>query len=100
MSSGAAWAAVLVMAATVLALRYAGFSLMRHVPITPAVERFLERMSVSVLVAIVASALAAGGPRTAFAVTTGIAMMLVTRSPVAAMLTGVAAGAAWSGFAQ
>jgi uncharacterized membrane protein len=86
------------MAATVFALRYSGFAIMRHVRITPKVELVLEKMSVSVLVAIVASSVFAGGSRTAAAVTIGVVAMLITRNPIVAMLVGIAVGAVWSGL--
>jgi len=92
------WMAILTMAATVFALRYSGFAIMRHVRITPKVELVLEKMSVSVLVAIVASSVFAGGSRTAAAVTIGVVAMLITRNPIVAMLVGIAVGAVWSGL--
>ncbi|MGD1924368.1 MAG: AzlD domain-containing protein [Paracoccaceae bacterium] len=98
MSEPLAWLAVAMMAATLFALRYAGFAIMRYVRITPKIELFLEKMSVSVLVAIVASSLVTGGFRTAAAVAFGVATMLATKSPVAAMLVGIGIGAAWVGF--
>ena len=93
-----AWLAILTMAATVFALRFSGFAIMRHVRITPKVEVFLEKMSVSVLIAIVASSVFAGGSRTAAAVVIGIVAMVVTRNPIVAMLVGIAIGAVWSGL--
>lgn len=95
-----AWLAILTMAATVFALRYSGFAIMRYVRITPRVELFLEKMSVSVLVAIVASSILAGGSRTAAAVTIGVVAMLVTRNPIVAMIVGIAVGAVWNGIAN
>lgn len=98
MNEAFAWLAILTMAATVFALRYSGFAIMRHVRITPKVEVFLEKMSLSVLVAIVASSVFAGGSRTAAAVAIGVVAMVLTRSPIVAMLVGIAAGAIWTGL--
>lgn len=88
--------AITVMAITTFALRYGGFAIMSAVKITPKIEMFLEKMSVSVLVAIVASAFVSGGMRTATAVIIGVAVMLGTKSPIAAMLIGIAIGALWN----
>ncbi|MEX0284718.1 MAG: AzlD family protein [Paracoccaceae bacterium] len=90
------WIAVLVMAMTVFGLRYAGFAIMSFIKITPRIELFLEKMSISVLVAIVASSILSGGVRTGTAVVVGVAAMLVGRSPIVAMLAGMASGAVWS----
>ncbi len=90
------WLAVLVMAGTVLALRYSGFAIMSFVQITPRIELFLEKMSISVLVALVATSVSTGGLRTTAAVGIGIAVMFLSKSPIAAMLAGIAAGAAWN----
>lgn len=90
------WFAVLTMAATIFVLRYSGFAIMSYVKITPRIELFLEKMSISVLVAIVASSISLGGFRTGIAVIVGVAVMLMMRSPIAAMLAGIAVGASWS----
>lgn len=55
-------------------------------------------MSVSLLVAIVASSVFAGGSRTAAAVAIEFVAMLVPRNPIIAMLAGIAVGAVWGGL--
>lgn len=89
------WFAILVLAATVFALRYSGLAIMSYVRITPRIELFLEKMSTSVLVALVATSILSDGLRTAVAVSLGLAMMFLVRSPIAAMMVGIAAAASW-----
>ena len=93
------WLAILIMAATVLALRYSGLAIMSYVKITPRIELFLEKMSISVLVAIVATAVMSGGLRTVAAVIVGVAVMFLLKSPIAAILVGIASGALWNALA-
>lgn len=94
----AAAAAIAVMALVTLATRLGGAALMRYVPITPAVEGFLASLSSSVIVAIIATALAQGGWRDVAAVTIAVAMMWLLRSPALAMAAGAALAAAWHGW--
>ncbi|WP_300012290.1 AzlD domain-containing protein [uncultured Roseobacter sp.] len=100
MNDQLAWLAIIVIASTVFALRYSGFALMKRVQITPKLELFLEKMSVSVLVAIVASSFATGGIRTITAVVIGLSVMMIWRSPIVAMLVGIAVAAIWTGVAS
>lgn len=96
MSEGLAWTAIGLAAATVFALRYAGFWVMERVGMTPTIERFLEKLSISVLVAIVASAVSAGGARELCAVVAGMVAMAVTKSALLAMSVAMCVAALWT----
>lgn len=91
-----AWIAIALVTMATLATRFLGPVLMARVPLTERVQRFLEVMSISVLVAIVASFLARGGPREVAALVAGAAAMIVFRRPLAALACSVAVAAAWS----
>jgi uncharacterized membrane protein len=91
--------AIIVMAAATIATRVGGASLMRWVPLTPAVEGFLASLSSSIIVAIVAVVLAQGGLRDVVAVTAAVGAMWLLKSPALAMAAGVAVAAAWYALA-
>lgn len=82
-----------------LATRLGGEGLMSKVRITPKVETFLESMSGSVIIAIVASEVAHGGFRTLGAVMLTGALMLISKNGMIAMFAGVGLAAAWRLFA-
>lgn len=90
------WTAILIVAGITFASRLAGSLLMRSVTISPAVERFLDTLSVSVIAALVASTVAEGELRDAVAVALAATVMLVSKSAVWAMLAGISVAAAWA----
>jgi uncharacterized membrane protein len=90
--------AVLLLAAVTAGTRVGGVWLMSHVRITPRVETFLKYMSVSVLISIVAPATWRGGPHIWIGVGIAVAVMVATRSALAAMLAGTALAAFARGF--
>ncbi|MBP5857223.1 AzlD domain-containing protein [Marivibrio halodurans] len=92
------WGIILLIAGVTLASRLCGPFIMRAVPITGWVERFLDGVAVSVIAALVAAGLAQRGPREVAAVAVSAVVMLVTRSPVAAMVAGLAVAAGWTGM--
>ena len=101
MSGGlATYLAIGLMAVVTLATRITGAAFMTRIRHTPVAERFLQGLSSSVLVAIVATEMAEGGPREIVSVLVAAATALVTRSPVAAMLAGVGCAAAWHAMAR
>lgn len=87
--------AIAVMGLVTLATRVGGASLMRYVPLTPAVEGFLASLSSSVIVALIVTVLARGGLRELAAVACAVAIMWLARSPALAMAAGVTAAAVW-----
>jgi uncharacterized membrane protein len=96
--AAAAIVAVLLLAAVTAGTRVGGVWLMSRVRITPRIEIFLKYMSVSVLIAIVAPAAWRGGPHIWIGVGVAAAVMVATRSALAAMLAGTALAAVARGF--
>lgn len=91
-----AWMTIAATALATWATRAGGFALMGRVEISPRIERFLERLSLSVLVAIVATAVAKDSLRTGTAVLVGSAVITLTRRPTAGIIAGVSVAAIWS----
>ncbi len=87
--------AIALMAGVTLATRVLGALAMSRVRTTPTVVGFLESLSSSVIVAMVATIVAQGGLRDAAAVVAAAVVMLAFKSPMAAMVTGVACAALW-----
>lgn len=85
--------AILVMALVTYLTRSGGVLIMSRVPIGPRVERFINAMSGSVLVAVIVPMAAEGdwGARLALLVTLGV--MLVTRKPLLAIGAGILSAA-------
>lgn len=90
------WTVIALVAAVTFASRLGGAFLMTRVNRSVTVERFLDGLSVSVLAALVASALAQNGVREAMAVALAAVIMLRGRSAVWALTGGIAAAAAWT----
>lgn len=86
--------AVLAMALITLLTRCAGMVVMAWTPLSPRIERFLEAVSGSVLVALVAPAALSGGPAAQAAVLAAIAIMRFSRIAALAMVSGVLAAVA------
>jgi len=91
-----AWAAILLIAGVTFGSRMAGALLMRHVAISRRVEVFLDAVSISVVATLVASLLAQNGAREATAVVVASLVMLVFKSPVAAMTVGMITAGLWA----
>lgn len=91
-----AWAAILMIAGITFGSRMAGAMLMRHVTISRRVEIFLDAVSISVVAALVASLLAQNGVRETTAVVIASLVMLVSKSPVAAMTAGMITAGLWT----
>lgn len=90
------YAAIAVMAAAALATRLLGPEIMRRLGRSPRAERFLEALSSAVIAGIVATAVARGGWREAAAIAAAAVVMVVGRSALGAMLSGVAVAALWT----
>ncbi|WP_282607747.1 AzlD family protein [Pelagibius sp. Alg239-R121] len=91
-----AYLTIFLMAAVTYGTRIAGAELMTLIRITPRIEAFLKSMAVSVMVAIVASAVAQSGFRENTATLVAAAVMAVTRSSIAAVTAGMVVAAAWN----
>lgn len=92
----AAWTLIALVIAVTFASRLLGPMMMARLGASPRLTRFLEGMSVSVIAALVASIAAQSGPRGAVAIGVAALVMLVSRSAVLAMITGMALAALWS----
>lgn len=91
-----AWAAIGIVALVTLASRLAGPALMAVIRTGPAVERFLDGLGRSVVVALVASMVAQGALREGAAAAAAALTMAGTRSATGAMLVGMAVAALWT----
>lgn len=87
--------AILIMALVTYLTRSGGVLIMSRVPIGPRMERFINAMSGSVLVAVIVPMAATGdwGARLALLATLGV--MLVLRKPLPAIGTGILVAALW-----
>lgn len=83
--------ALLVIALVTYLTRVGGLVIMSRMTITPRVERSLEALAGSVLVAIIVPAAAEGDVAAKAAVVTAVAVMALTRNAVAAMAVGLVA---------
>jgi len=83
--------AILAMAGVTWSLRAGGLALARRLRQQGAAARALRQMPACVMAALVAPAVAQGGPAEALAAAATIAAMAVTRSLPVAMAIGVAA---------
>lgn len=97
-SSLTALGAILVVAGITFASRLAGAYLMSQVKVSPKVSTFLDALSISVVAALVASIIAQNGLREAGAVIVAALVMLAVRSPIWAMIGGMACAVAWTFF--
>lgn len=93
-----AWVAIAIATAVTFATRYLGPVVMMRIPSSTRLLRFLDDLSVSVIVAMVAGFLARGSLREAVAVGVGAAVMVVSRKPWLSMVCAVATAAAWTGL--
>jgi uncharacterized membrane protein len=84
-------AAILAMAAATYALRAGGFWLMRHVPLTTTVQRMLEALPGSVIVATILPIGINGGVSATVSIAAAGAVMIVLRNDFLAVIAGIAA---------
>ena len=87
-------AAILLMAAVTYPMRVGGYWLMGHVPLTPRLQRMLEALPGTVVVATIVPILAGEGRPAALAIAAAGAVMLVRRNDLLAVLAGMAVAAA------
>lgn len=88
--------AIAIVTVVVYATRVMGPAIMLGVPVSPKTKRFLDGLSISVIVAIVASTLATSTSREMTAVGVAAAVMFASRSAVGAMSAGALVAAVWS----
>lgn len=87
--------AILIMALVTYLTRAGGVYVMSRVPIGPRVERFINAMAGSVLIAVITPMAVQGdwGARMALAATLGV--MLTTQKALAAISAGILTAALW-----
>jgi uncharacterized membrane protein len=87
-------AALTVMAISTYAMRAGGFWLMTHVPPSARLRRMLEALPGSVIVATVLPIVLRDGLTAVLAIAAAGAVMLIRRSDLLAVVTGMAVAAA------
>ncbi|RUR34263.1 AzlD family protein [Vreelandella nanhaiensis] len=87
--------AILIMALTTFTTRIGGAIIMSRIPIGPKVERFINAMAGSVLVAVIVPLAAQGDWGARFALLATLVAMLIVRKPLIAITAGVATAALW-----
>ncbi len=85
--------AILIMAAATYPMRVGGFWLMGRVLLTPRLQRVLEALPGTVVVATIVPILAGEGGPAALAIAAAGAAMLVWRNDLLAVLVGMAVAA-------
>ncbi|MBS9403812.1 AzlD domain-containing protein [Halomonas sp. TRM85114] len=95
---GGVMLAIVIMALATYLTRAGGVFVMSRVPIGPRVERFINAMAGSVLVAVITPMAVNGdwGARMALVATLGV--MLVLRKPLPAITAGILTAALWRLF--
>lgn len=84
---------VLVMALVTLLTRWGGVFVMTFIPINDSVKRFIDGMSVSVLVALLTPMALTGDNGVRLALLTTAAIMLSVKKPLLAIAAGMLAAA-------
>jgi uncharacterized membrane protein len=92
-SGGGMLLAILLMAAVTYLTRAGGVFVMARVPIGPRVQRFINAMAGSVLVAVVTPQAVQGDGGARLALLPPLGVMLVLRKPLPAIAAGVLAAA-------
>jgi uncharacterized membrane protein len=87
-------AAIAAMAVATYAMRAGGFWMMRHVPPSPRLRKILNALPGSVIVATVLPIVVRDGATAMLAIGAAVAVMLVTRRDIAAVIAGMAVAAA------
>ena len=86
-------AAIAAMAVATYAMRVGGFWMMRHVPPSGRLRKMLEALPGSVIVAAVLPIVVRDGITAMLAIGAAVAVMLVVRKDIVAVLAGMAVAA-------
>lgn len=89
MSDAGAVMVIIVMALVTLATRWGGVYVMSFVPLNGKIKRFIQAMSGSVLVAIIAPTAATGDRGAQMVLLTTAILMLVLKRPLIAIAGGI-----------
>jgi len=90
--------AISLMALASYAVRIGGLLIMARIPIGPRVERFINAMSGSVLIAVVTPLALQGDAGARAALATTAVVLALTRKPLPAITAGIAAAALLRAF--
>mgnify|MGYP005752729949 FL=1 len=90
-----ALAAIVIMALVTYLTRAGGVYVMSRVPIGPRVERFINAMAGSVLVAVITPMAIQGDWGARLALMATLAVMLATQKALAAIAAGIVTAALW-----
>ncbi|MCG6659707.1 AzlD domain-containing protein [Halomonas campisalis] len=88
-------AALVIMALVTYLTRSGGVFIMSRLPIGPRVERFINAMAGSVLVAVITPMAVQGDWGARLALVATLVVMLATRRPLPAILAGILTAALW-----
>lgn len=94
-SPAGALLAIVIMALVTYLTRVGGVLVMSRVPIGPRVERFINAMAGSVLVAVITPMAAYGDWAARLALIATLGVMLATRKPLPAIGAGILTAALW-----
>lgn len=98
LSATTAVVAIILMALVTYLTRAGGMLVMSRIPISPNVERFINAMAGSVLVAIIVPLAAQGDWGARFALLATLIVMLTVRKPLIAIAAGMGTAALWRLF--
>ncbi|RDB42506.1 AzlD domain-containing protein [Halomonas sp. DQ26W] len=87
--------AIVIMAFVTYLSRAGGVFIMSRVPIGPRVERFINAMAGSVLVAVITPMAVHGDWGARLALVATLAVMLILQKPLPAIIAGVLTAALW-----
>ncbi|SHF35020.1 Uncharacterized membrane protein [Modicisalibacter ilicicola DSM 19980] len=91
--------AILIMALITYLTRSGGLLIMSRVPIGPRVQRFINAMSGSVLIAVIVPMAVEGDWGARWALLATLGAMLITRKPLVAIAAGILSAALWRALA-
>ncbi|AXY44326.1 AzlD family protein [Halomonas alkalicola] len=94
-ANGGVLLAILIMALTTYLTRAGGVFVMARVPIGPRVERFINAMAGSVLVAVITPMAVNGDGGARMALIATAVVMLALRKPLPAITAGILTAALW-----
>lgn len=83
------WTAIFVMAVASYLCRIFGYAVMAHVPVTPRVQRALNALPGTIVIATLAPAAAKGGLAAIMALTAAITAKLIFKRDMAAFVAGL-----------
>lgn len=92
--------AILIMVIVTYLTRIGGVLVMAWVPIGPRVQRFIQAMSGSVLIAVIVPMAAQGDWGARMALIATLTAMLATRKPLIAIAAGIITAALWRSLFQ